>query len=453
MSERGRTLYEGIDELAESIEAHGLIQPIVVAPTPDGYLLIAGGRRLTALKQLGVSELHHGVSSDPARFGYILKSELPDVSDDLSALLAEIAENLNRHDLNWKDELRLITKAYRLAKQQASVKGEKLLMQDFGTTLGCGYNDLYAAVAVADEVEENPEKFSEVTSIRGALAVKLKLEADRLALRASQKPQPPQIETSTSQLEGTDTPKQQKVKVSLKSICHHGNGIDLMRALASSSIDHIITDPDYAVAVDQLQANSESANLGVAQANIEDSLTDLYNFLTEAYRVLRPHSFCVFWYDLDHHEKLQAHAKAVGFSVQRWPLIWKKLGFASNAAPQYNFCKNIEYAMVCRKPQAVLREVKTSSVFDCATTGAAKLFGHPFAKPTAVWKWLFEATASHGDIVLDPFAGSGSSTCTAIRLGLKPIAYELQEVHYTTLLLNVKEAYNEVYFNQVEICT
>ena len=36
-----------IDELAQSIATHGLIQPVVVRSTENGYELIAGSRRLT----------------------------------------------------------------------------------------------------------------------------------------------------------------------------------------------------------------------------------------------------------------------------------------------------------------------------------------------------------------------------------------------------------------------
>ncbi len=36
---------EGLEQLAESIRQHGVLQPIVVRPSGDGYQLIAGERR------------------------------------------------------------------------------------------------------------------------------------------------------------------------------------------------------------------------------------------------------------------------------------------------------------------------------------------------------------------------------------------------------------------------
>jgi site-specific DNA-methyltransferase (adenine-specific) len=456
MSDRGRTTYTGIEDLADNIESHGLIQPIVVAPNASGgYTLVAGGRRLSALQTLGVTELHHGVSSEPGRYGYVLKSEMPECSNELSTILAEISENLNRQDLHWQDELNLIVKAYTLAKREASLRGERLLMQDFGTAIGCGYNNLYAAVAIADEVAANPEAFADATSIRGALAVKLRIEADKAATLAGKKllefsatdmqVRPVLGEASSEDAASTDEEVVPTVHLSTQAI--HANGIEYMSSLDPASVDHIFTDPDYAVSVDRLEANSSNAAVGVAQHSIEDSLSDLRSFLTQAARVLRPHGFCVFWYDLDHHEKLQSYAASVGFAVQRWPLLWRKTGFASNAAPLHNFCKNVEYVMVCRKPGATLKAPQISCVFDCGAGSTARDFNHPFAKPFAVWRWLYDAIASKGDIVLDPFAGSGSAPCAAIRLGLKPLAVELQEQHHTTLLLNMRQAYVEMYGN------
>jgi len=45
---------EGIDELVETIRRHGLIQPIVVRPVGEGFEVIAGERRLRAVKRLGL---------------------------------------------------------------------------------------------------------------------------------------------------------------------------------------------------------------------------------------------------------------------------------------------------------------------------------------------------------------------------------------------------------------
>ncbi|MFZ2330816.1 MAG: ParB/RepB/Spo0J family partition protein, partial [Atribacterota bacterium] len=48
---------EKIDELKESIKAHGIIQPIIVRESAQGYEIVAGERRLKAAKELGLKKI------------------------------------------------------------------------------------------------------------------------------------------------------------------------------------------------------------------------------------------------------------------------------------------------------------------------------------------------------------------------------------------------------------
>ena len=96
---------EGIDELAESVRAQGLVQPVVVRPAPEGgYELIAGERRWRAARVAGLATV-------PA---------LVRETDDRDSLLLALVENVAREDLTPVDEAR----AY------------AALMDEFGLSLG-----------------------------------------------------------------------------------------------------------------------------------------------------------------------------------------------------------------------------------------------------------------------------------------------------------------------------
>jgi ParB family transcriptional regulator, chromosome partitioning protein len=77
-----------LDELVASMEASGLLQPVVVRPRNGGYELIAGERRWRAATRLGWSKI-------PA----VIK----DV-DDQTLLTLALVENLQRDDLSPIDE-------------------------------------------------------------------------------------------------------------------------------------------------------------------------------------------------------------------------------------------------------------------------------------------------------------------------------------------------------------
>jgi len=47
--------HEDLENLIESIKAHGILQPLIVTKTDDGYQLIAGERRLRAAKIIGLT--------------------------------------------------------------------------------------------------------------------------------------------------------------------------------------------------------------------------------------------------------------------------------------------------------------------------------------------------------------------------------------------------------------
>ncbi|HXV57490.1 MAG TPA: ParB/RepB/Spo0J family partition protein [Gaiellaceae bacterium] len=102
---RRRLDAERIDELAESVRAQGVVQPILVRPAPGGgYELIAGERRWRAARVAGLATVPAVVRE----------------SDDRDSLLLALVENVAREDLSPVDEAR----------------GYATLMDEFGLSLG-----------------------------------------------------------------------------------------------------------------------------------------------------------------------------------------------------------------------------------------------------------------------------------------------------------------------------
>lgn len=80
---------EALSELADSISRHGLLQPIVVRPRPNGrYEIIAGERRWRACRLAGL---------------YTVPALIKEM-DELGAAEAALVENLQREDLNPYEE-------------------------------------------------------------------------------------------------------------------------------------------------------------------------------------------------------------------------------------------------------------------------------------------------------------------------------------------------------------
>lgn len=101
---------EALSELSESIREHGVLQPLIVRPLPDGsYQLVAGERRWRASRLAGLTEVPVIVRS---------------LTDSEVAVIALI-ENLQREDLNPIEEAEGIARlieTYGFTQEQAAEK-------------------------------------------------------------------------------------------------------------------------------------------------------------------------------------------------------------------------------------------------------------------------------------------------------------------------------------------
>ena len=96
-----------LDELAESIRQHGILQPLSVRRRENGYELISGERRLRAAQLAGVTDI-------PC----ILMR-----MDDLESGMAALVENLQRQDLDFIEEaqgIRCLLDRFDMSQEQAA---------------------------------------------------------------------------------------------------------------------------------------------------------------------------------------------------------------------------------------------------------------------------------------------------------------------------------------------
>lgn len=98
---------DAITELAESIQQHGMIQPIVVRPVGENrYQIVAGERRWRAAKRIGLSEV-------PVIIRSLTEAEASQIA---------LVENLQRENLNPIEEAR----GYQTLMQQFEMTQEEV---------------------------------------------------------------------------------------------------------------------------------------------------------------------------------------------------------------------------------------------------------------------------------------------------------------------------------------
>lgn len=109
-----------LESLAQSIRAEGVLQPLLVRPTPDGYEIVAGERRWRAAQRAGLEEVP------------VIIREL----NERQARVAALLENLQRENLSLIDEvtakLDLVASVLGISSEEARGRLMQLLREEPG---------------------------------------------------------------------------------------------------------------------------------------------------------------------------------------------------------------------------------------------------------------------------------------------------------------------------------
>lgn len=180
----------------------------------------------------------------------------------------------------------------------------------------------------------------------------------------------------------------------------HGDCLDLMPDMPDESVDFVLTDPPYL-------ANYVPRD-GRSIAN-DDNRRWLLPAFTEIFRVLKPNRFCVSFYGWNQVERFVWHWKRMGFVpvghlvfVKDYP---SKTGFTRGH-------HELAYLLAKGEPKKPIEPLR--DVIQWTYTGNPL---HPNQKPLSILTPLIVALSEPGDVVFDPFGGSGSTAVAAKMCG------------------------------------
>jgi hypothetical protein len=193
----------------------------------------------------------------------------------------------------------------------------------------------------------------------------------------------------------------------------HGDCISIMRSLPANSIDFILTDPPYLVRYQDREGRSIQ----------NDSNTDwLIPAFTGAYRVLKQDHFMISFYGWTQIDKFIHSWRSAGFRIVGH-LVFRKQYASKSRFLRYQH----EQAYLLTKGNPALPENPIVDVINMPYSGN-KL--HPTQKPVAALKPLIEAFTQPGELVLDPFCGSGSTLLAAKILNRSYLGIELDSRYH-----------------------
>jgi DNA modification methylase len=201
---------------------------------------------------------------------------------------------------------------------------------------------------------------------------------------------------------------------SYRNIVLPGNCIDVMRQFNSESVDFVLTDPPY--------VKSYRSRDGRMVRN-DNNFAWLKPAFEQLYRILKPHRFCVCFYGWAHAEKFLEAFCHSGFRIAGH-LSFPKRYISGKRYLAYQH----EAAYLLAKGEPTQPQYALADVIEWRDYPKNEL--HPTQKPLSVLTPLIKAFSRPGDLVLDPFCGSGSTLLAAKIKGRAFVGVELDPSYF-----------------------
>ena len=199
---------------------------------------------------------------------------------------------------------------------------------------------------------------------------------------------------------------------------HNCDCMELMKQLPDKCVDLVLTDPPYGI---DYQSNMRTATEKFDKIHNDKSMEHREYFM-EFSRILADNSVAVVFCSWkNYHEEYTQLAEL--FDIKN-VIVWHKPGGGIGDL-EHSLLTDYELAVVAHKGAAKIRGKRDGSVWGCAKVPPADMV-HPTEKPNALMSRIIEKFCDRGQIVFDPFSGSGASLWAAEKTGRKWFGCELE---------------------------
>lgn len=201
----------------------------------------------------------------------------------------------------------------------------------------------------------------------------------------------------------------------------HGDSLTVLRQMEPESVDAIITDPPYGI-------DYHTKGTG---ASIKNDKAPFIWFLYDAFRVLKSGAsgrgtlICFTRWDVE--QTFIDAIQLAGFNVKS-EVIWNKVlhGMGDCKAQFAPTHENIVFAI---KGKFSFPGHRPNDLVTHQKLNGSQMI-HPTEKPVSLLADLITAVTKPGDLIFDPFAGSGSTLVAAKKTGRRFIGVELDDEYF-----------------------
>lgn len=195
----------------------------------------------------------------------------------------------------------------------------------------------------------------------------------------------------------------------------NGDCLEVMKQIPDKSIDLVLTDPPYG-----MDYVSSWRKHRFAKIELDKNVDWFEEFITEAYRVLKDDTHIYVFCNDFAISDFRALMDKVGFTPKR-TLVWVKNNHTSGDL-EGDYGNKTEFILYAQKGRKELTGKRDTNVLKFDRVSILK---HPTEKPLQLCQYLIQKSSNIGDIVFDPFAGSGTTTRAAMDLHRSFIGIEI----------------------------
>jgi len=213
-----------------------------------------------------------------------------------------------------------------------------------------------------------------------------------------------------------------------------GDCYELLKQIKSSSVDLILTDPPYNISrSSNFKKNSDNKkfnNISIDFGDWDQNEIDLDKLFFEFKRILKKGGTLIIFYDIWKSQNIKYFADLHEFKQPR-VCQWVK----TNPVPinsKRNYLSNaIEFFFTFVKGKnPTFNSSYDRGIYNFPLCHGNERTEHPTQKPLGLIKSLIEKHSNVGDLVLDPFGGSGTTAIAAIELSRDFILFEKDQSYF-----------------------
>lgn len=203
---------------------------------------------------------------------------------------------------------------------------------------------------------------------------------------------------------------------------NEGDAVSWLRTLPNASTNLVITDPPYE-SLEKHRAIGTTTRLKVSKGSSNEWFRIFPNsrfeeLFREVHRVLEKNAHFYLFCDPETAFIAKPIAESVGFKFWK-PLVWDKRAIGMG----YHYRSRYEFILFFEKGKRKLHDLGIADILEAKRIRG----GYPTEKPVEISDVLVRQSTLPGEIVIDPFMGSGSAGVAAIRNGRRFAGNDITE--------------------------